>query len=64
MESEKSNETIEDLEIEIENLESETSNLTNWCSTSGISGVAACMQGLLIAEIAGFDIGNSEWKLS
>ena len=56
LESEKSNETIEDLEIEIENLESETSNLTQ---VLGVSGVAACMQGLLFAESAGSDIGNS-----
>ncbi len=59
LESEKSNETIEDLEIEIENLESETSNLTQVLGDSGISGVTACLQGLVTAESAGYDIGNS-----
>ena len=58
LESEKSNETIEDLELEIENLESEKSNETQLL---GVSGVAACIQGLLIADNAGFDIGNSEY---
>ena len=56
LESEKSNETIEDLELEIENLESEKSNETQLL---GVSGVAACIQGLMIADNAGFDIGNS-----
>ncbi len=56
LESEKSNKTIEDLELEIENLESEKSNETQLL---GVSGVAACIQGLLIADNAGFDIGNS-----
>ena len=62
LESEKSNETIEDLELEIENLESETSNLTQVLGDSGpsgISGFAACIQGILLADNAGFDIGNS-----
>ena len=49
---------IEALEKEIENLESEKSNETQLL---GVSGVAACIQGLLIADNAGFDIGNSEY---
>ena len=56
LESEKSNQTIEDLELEIENLDSEKSNETQ---VLGISGVAACIHGLVSADSAGFDIGNS-----
>ena len=59
LESEKSNETIEDLELEIENLESEKSNETQLLGDSGTPGVSACIQGLVIAHIDGFDIGNS-----